>query len=268
MAINALFQHQLDRFGVVTVMDVTLFDKLTNKPVLFLDTLKMSTIAAEGQEKNVTGGKYADQLLTYNFGRSVSIEFQDALLSMGSMQEIWGATVNSTNVKFHDKLTVAYGTGIATGYTALTKDEIFYAYNVTKGAEIDLGVDKANVTVTGGTVRFTAAPGATDQVTIHFMNAADTAGTYTPAEAILRSSSFPKTVKLVGRTFILEQRTGAKVEIEVEIPKLKLASNFTLTMDAEGDASVFDFSGMALIDGDDKDIFKIRTIGYTDEVNA
>jgi len=129
MAINALLQHEIDRFGVITVMDVTLFEKLTNKPVLFLDTLKMSNISSEAQEKNVTGGKYADLLLTYNFGRSVSIEFQDALLSMASMQEIWGATVSKTDIKFHDKmLDVAYSTGVALGADVVLAD-VSYVYN-------------------------------------------------------------------------------------------------------------------------------------------
>lgn len=259
MAINALLQHELDRFGVITVMDVTLFDKLTNKPVLFLDTLKMSNITAEGQQKDITGGKYADLLLTYNFGRSVNIEFQDALLSMASMQEIWGATVVDSGVKFHDKKTVAYGTGINTGYAALDPADLMYAWNVTDGVEINL----ADAEITAGIVTFDTAPGSDDEVTLYFMNAASTDG-YTPMEAILKSASFPKTVKLVGRTFILEQRTGQMVEIEVEVPKLKLASNFTMSFDAEGDASVFDFSGMALIDGADKEIFKVRTIGYSE----
>lgn len=265
MAINALLQHEIDRFGVITVMDVTLFDKLTNKPVLLLDTLKMSNITAEAQEKNVTGGKYADLLLTYNFGRSVSIEFQDALLSMSSMQEIWGATISNTDIKFHDKmLDVAYSTGVALGADVVLAD-VSYVYNRTTEAEVALG---ANATVTAGTITFTAGAAATDKLDIYFMNAVPVDANYTPMEAILRSSSFPKTVKLVGRTFIMEQRTGQMVEIEVEIPKLKLASNFTLTMDAEGDASVFDFSGMALIDGSEKDIFKVRTLGYSDVVNA
>ncbi len=262
MAINGLLQHELDRFGVVTVMDVTLFDKLTGKPVLFLDTLKISSITADSQMKEIKGGKYADLLITYDFARSVSIEFQDALLSMSSMQEIWGATVKEGTM-FHDKVTVAYGTGIDTDFADLTKEDITYAWNVTTGAEIALDT---NVTVTAGVVTFTAGAGATDEVTLYFMNDAPT-DNYNPYEGILRSSSFPKTVKLVGRTFIIEQRTGQQVEIELEIPKLKLASNFTLSMDAEGDASVFDFSGMALIDGVDKELFKIRTLGYAADIN-
>jgi hypothetical protein len=265
MAINALLQHEIDRFGVITVMDVMLFDKLNNKPVLFLDTLKMSNITAEGQEKTVTGGKYADQLLAYNYGRSVSIEFQDALLSMASMQEIWGATITDTDIRFHDKmLGKLYGTGVALGANVV-KADVQYVFNKTTNLEVALGT---NLTVTTGTATFTAGAGATDLLDIYYMNDVPVDVNYTPMEAILKSSSFPKTVKLVGRTFIMEQRTGQMVEIEVEIPKLKLASNFTLTMDAEGDASVFDFSGMALIDGAEKEIFKVRTLGYADVVNA
>mgnify|MGYP000379636825 CR=1 FL=1 len=250
MAINALLQHEIDRFGVITVMDVTLFDIISKKPVLFLDTLKMSNITAEGQQKDIKGGKYADLLLSYNFGRSVSIEFQDGGYG--------GSGGYSNNV------VVSNAGLIATGYAALAAADLLYAWNVTDEVEIDL----TTATIASGTVTFSTAPGTTDQVTLYFKNAAPVDANYTPMEAILKSSSFPKTVKLVGRTFIMEQRTGQMVEIEIEVPKLKLASNFTLSFDAEGDASVFDFSGMALIDGAEKDVFKIRTIGYSDVVNA
>ena len=50
MAIE-LLQHALERFGVVTVMDATLYEVGTNKPVMFLDTLKISNISSETQEK-------------------------------------------------------------------------------------------------------------------------------------------------------------------------------------------------------------------------
>jgi uncharacterized Zn ribbon protein len=54
---------------------------------------------------------------------------------------------------------------------------------------------------------------------------------------------------MVGTTFVIDQDSGKKKLLQIIIPKLKINSNFSFTMDAEGDASVFDFNGVALSDG-------------------
>jgi hypothetical protein len=65
-------------------------------------------------------------------------------------------------------------------------------------------------------------------------------------EMILKATDFPPTLRMVGETIVLDADKGQKIAFQIEIPKLKLNSNFTLTLDAEGDPSVFDFSGVAL----------------------
>jgi hypothetical protein len=66
-------------------------------------------------------------------------------------------------------------------------------------------------------------------------------------------------MKLVGESFVIEEKTGKKKKIKIEVPKLKINSNFSFTMDAEGDASVFDFSGVAL--AQDGELIKIQFLG-------
>jgi hypothetical protein len=65
-------------------------------------------------------------------------------------------------------------------------------------------------------------------------------------EMILKATDFPPTLRMVGETIVLDADKGEKIAFQIEIPKLKLNANFTLTLDAEGDPSVFDFSGVAL----------------------
>ena len=74
-------------------------------------------------------------------------------------------------------------------------------------------------------------------------------------------------MKLVGTSFVIEEKTGKKKKIQIEIPKFKINSNFSFTMDAEGDASVFDFNGVALVQ--DGELMKIQFLGdYDYDVNA
>lgn len=263
MANIDLLQHEIERFGVVTVMDVTLFDILTGRPVLFLDTLKISNISGEGQEKEITGGRYAERLLGYNYGRRVNLEFQDALLSPASMKHLWGAKQSANTVGHtYEVLSAVVSASDATVTLA----------GPNKATAVILGVTDLTDGIVYETADWSFVLG-TGVLTIE--GAAATAGnsirvdyTYTAAagaqvsEMVITASSFPTTVKLVGQSFVLNQATGQQVNIEIEVPKLKLASNFTMTLDAEGDASVFDFSGMALTSGAEKELVKIKLLGY------
>lgn len=260
-----LLKHEIERFGVVTVMDATLFDIDTNVPVLFLDTLKISNITAEGQEKTITGGKYADLLLTYNFGRSMSLEFQDALISPASMKELWGTT-EAEAVMAHN-----YVQGVASSTSSIVlepktlKDgvlaavELLSATNLTTGVTYTVSGLTPQVVFYDGDITVTATIAVGDIIRVDYKY--EVAEGNNVRELILTSSSFPKTVKLVGRTFVLNQNNGNEVQFEIEVPKLKLASNFSMTLDAEGDASVFDFSGMALISGADKELIRFKLLG-------
>jgi hypothetical protein len=86
-------------------------------------------------------------------------------------------------------------------------------------------------------------------------------------EVTLTNDNFPTAMKLVGTSFVIEEKTGKKKRIQIEIPKFKINSNFSFTMDAEGDASVFDFNGVALVQ--DGELMKIQFLGdYDYDVNA
>lgn len=86
-------------------------------------------------------------------------------------------------------------------------------------------------------------------------------------EVTLTNDNFPIAMKLVGTSFVIEEKTGKKKKIQIEIPKFKINSNFAFTMDAEGDASVFDFNGVALVQ--DGELMKIKFLGaYDYDVNA
>jgi hypothetical protein len=78
----------------------------------------------------------------------------------------------------------------------------------------------------------------------------------------LTTDNFPDTVHFVGTTFVIDQGTGKRKMMNIEIPKLKLGSSFEFTLEAEGDASTFDFSGVAL--SNDGELIKMQYLGDVD----
>lgn len=249
-----ILQHNIDRFGMVTVMDVVLYKVNSSEPVLFLDTLKMTNISVEGNNKEIRGGVGNDMLISYDFGRTANIEMQDALLSPDSLSFLWGRTgegdpLDETDVDYEDnevgKAALVDGTVQFTLENTNAKDGTYSALNTD-------GTTKGTVTVTSGVVTagsLTLVAGEDYRI---FFTATEPTGKL----ITLTNDNFPSAVKLVGTTFVINERDGSKKRVQIEIPKFKINSNFSFTMDAEGDASVFDFNGVAL--ADDGELIKFR----------
>lgn len=122
----ANFQSMIQRFGVVTVMNVDVYETsqftltgtngwdhkqadvigqeiVAATPLCHLDTLKISNMSQEGPTKTVTGGQYSNPLI--KFGKSARLEMQDALGNAraldaltGTVSETAGTALDYTNV--------------------------------------------------------------------------------------------------------------------------------------------------------------------------
>jgi len=343
---DQLLNHFKDKFGIVTVVNATFYDVDGKVPKISFDTLKMSNITSEGQQKEIRGGQGAELLLQYDFGRTANVEITDALVSVGSLEYLFGGT-QSTGVKQFprkiegdieaagtwpaglagDRVTTeptkaifvrpdgtkfeSEGAFTTPNYAlptisasstdpkyapAGTKFMLFYVAQKTVGAEkiitgafvsgVAFGTNAAtapadylansNVTVvwtnldTGDVHTFVSVGGwpviadldesvaIGDTYTIYYITTTNQ-GKFGFKEMVLRASDFPPIVRFIGETVVLDADTGRKIAMQIEIPKLKLNANFTLSFDAEGDPSVFDFSGVAL--SHNGDLLVVRTLG-------
>lgn len=89
------------KYGIKEVADVVFYsittvgDENFYTPVLFLDTLKVSTLEKSAEKVVAKGGKGNKQLITWNFGKEITLNLEDALFSPASMSMIWGGKLNS-----------------------------------------------------------------------------------------------------------------------------------------------------------------------------
>ena len=276
----SIIEHNLKRFGMVTVMDVVLRDPLTKKPLIELDTLKISNISTEASQKEITGGIGAPLLITYDYGRRANVEVTDALLSMYSLEMLWGEEVNEDNIDYYaDPIeymiadsSVDTDIDLTRGSYVNTKDSDdatacqIYVANATQSIELAETTDWTYATDTVTILSTSTNVVDNDYVKIWYLATATEAtnlANYTPLEMVLRSSKFPPTVELWGRTYLVEEKTGKEIVAELFIPKFKINANFSFTMEAEGDASVFDFTGWALDLNDE--LITIKTLYYRDQ---
>lgn len=83
----------LDRHGIKEVADVTFYENLDGtpgKPVLYLDTLKISTSEQTAEAAEARGGKGNTALLAWDYGKEVTLNLEDALFSRRSLETIFG----------------------------------------------------------------------------------------------------------------------------------------------------------------------------------
>ena len=89
------------KYGIKEVADVVFYsineigDEVFYTPVLFLDTLKVSTVEKTAEKVEARGGYGNKKLITWNFGKDIVLNLEDALFSPASMSMIWGGTLES-----------------------------------------------------------------------------------------------------------------------------------------------------------------------------
>lgn len=162
------------RFGIKEVADVhfyavdasvesladaiTTYEKAT--PVISFDTLKVSNIESTAESSEARGGKGNAALISWDYGREITVTLEDALMSMETLSMLFEGDLEN--------------------------------------------IDK---TIT------------------------------------INANTFPGTYAVIGTTFARDEATGTDEVFKFVIPKAKIQSETTLTMEAEGDPTVI---GMTL----------------------
>ena len=102
-----LFQQ----YGIKEVADVTFYsinsvgDEEYYTPVLYLDTLKVSTLEKKAEKVTANGGYGNKKLIAWNFGKEITLNLEDALFSPASMSLMWGGQLEAKFSKYTSAIT-------------------------------------------------------------------------------------------------------------------------------------------------------------------
>ena len=231
----------LDRYGIKEVADVTFYalddNGVPSYPVLYLDTLKVSTIEQTAEEADARGGKGNAALISWDYGKEITVTLEDALFSAKSMAIMFGnGTVNEYS---GDK-------------ALIMKTEQFVATGT------DLPTKDSETDVSGWKYRFAGPDGKLyKKINPKFYDAkGNTVTAFTVNEKYfcsfdlkvdgsvieISANSFPGTYYVTGDTYARSEASGADEFFQFIIPKAKVTSENTITLEAEGDPSVFNMN--------------------------
>jgi formylmethanofuran dehydrogenase subunit D len=242
-----------NKFGAKEVLDCTLYDMATGKPVIVFDTLKTSEIAVTTEKVYARGGKGNSKLLTWEINKDAKLTISDALLSPKSMELLSGVATKIGTQTITMRQKTEWDT---TGASPIDKGDL-YPLTATSGGAIslafvpkeaaanilvyeatdDCGTPLAMTSATLSDKTLTVPAAASKKVIVYYTyTSASTAETY-----VIDSTHFASAYKLVGDTVVKNSATGKDEAFQITIPNLQWSSALTLSFSADGDPSVQTF---------------------------
>ena len=272
----------LDRYGIKEVADVTFYeikdDGTPGKPVLFLDTLKVSTIEQTAETADARGGKGNPKLITWDYGKEITVNIEDALFSPKSMAIMLGdGQVAQGGGAFIRKTAVIRMGKASDGKIKMLNDyvvaDVYDANEGSKRVKLYLG---GEATAPMGEVKINGqllfSDGTNNAVlydedgtvldeafTESDLKSLYTTGFTVPVSKNLdghkfmftywvkattktitvSGDSFPGTYYIQGDTYSRSDVTGKDQFFQFIIPKAKMTAENTITLEAEGDPATF-----------------------------
>ena len=276
-----------DKYGIKEVANVY-FEALEDDAaagvyagdiVLFLDTLKVSTIETTAENTAAQGGWGNPKLVQWDYGKEINITLEDALMSLESLRFMLGGAIKKSTtagekviVRHTEEVVVDSSKKVPAPKDHLTGKTLYpkatYGHPIRL---INLGGGTDSTTAGTRTQIVVAEVGGADQVmtdlnTIQFKNPAagiDSLTDPTPGDHIrifwedvvtsattdesavevtISPDTFPGTYRVVGDTFMRSEKTGKDEPFQFVINKAKVQSNVTITLQAEGDPSTFEMT--------------------------
>ena len=270
----------LDRYGIKEVADVTFYkinpDGSQGAPVLFLDTLKVSTIEQTAETVDARGGKGNPKLITWDYGKEITVNIEDALFSPKSMAIMLGdGTVSAPASEYITRTAVVRldSTGkfpdyfVADVYDATVggsvRKKVYIGPNesapegmvalASSGVQLHAAstFEKATLVTEAGSVVDSA-------FTADDLRAASASAVYstyagqkmmftyglkaTTKKIVVSGDSFPGTYYVTGDTYARSDVDGSDHFFQFVIEKAKMTAENTITLEAEGDPSTFSMS--------------------------
>ena len=205
-------------------------------PVLFLDTLKVSTLEQASETTDARGGRGNSKLITWDFGKEITLSIEDALFTPASMAAIWG------------------GEDFKDGVKQAKKIDRFQKYTADRNFIVPAGNFEGTPTegdMTAQAVYYDpttmepyqdGTPIAIGEIYYKFTRSVAYGDNSLGKKIEISADKFPGTYRLVGETVVRNKDSKKDQRFQFIIPEGKMsASDASLTLEADGDPVTFSF---------------------------
>lgn len=255
----------LEKYGIKEVCDMIFYERdsvgAPSAPVLYLDSLKVSTASQAAESSDATGGKGNGVLISWDYGRDITVNLEDALFSAKSLAMIYGGQLKNVATGLEvlrtftpDNFTKKSGATPEVWEVTLANQTVefpladlstkgkFYKYD----ENMEVQLVKAPTTLNGT---------AFDFVTVDLSDFVTVSGQTIRVDA----STFPGTYYVTGDTYARNANTGRDEFMQLIFPKAKITSDdVEITMEADGDPSTFNMNLRVLRDKDGRQMQLVK----------
>ena len=262
----------LDKYAIKEVADV-MFYELDSKgapsaPVLYLDTLKTSTLSQSSETVDARGGKGNVKILSWDTNKELTIEMEDAVYSAKSLGIMFGGDMKVYGDKQEVLKTLRYSLeAIKPSGNYLTFDiagnKLYiakalvtaFSYQKTDGTEVANPVPMAPATVNWTTGKDTEGNQSIEFITFDLLDCTSTAADRASNNGVINGgvtidigAEFnSNTYYITGDTYARNVASGKDEFLQFIIPKGKVsAEDVSLTMEADGDPATFSMTVQCL----------------------
>ena len=209
-------------------------------PVLFLDTLKVSTIEQTAETTYATGGRGNANLIGWDFNKEITLTLQDALYTPASMSAMLGSyegndfTSGVKDTKKIDRME-----------KCIAKRSFIVPAGNSDGVPSEGEQSPQAVYIEIATMKpyQDGAPIAEGEVYLKWTRSIAYGDNSLGNTIEISAEKFPGTYKIVGDTFARSEATGEDQRFQFVVPKAKISpESTTITLEAEGDPTVFDLT--------------------------
>lgn len=224
--------------AAVTGLKIHKVKKTVNRytPVLFLDTLKVTNINQTAEQVYATGGRGNANLIGWDYGKEITLHFEDALFTPASMSATFGAYEGGdfrTGVKDvkeldrMEKVVAARSFIVPAGNSNGTPSE---ADHTAQAVYVDPNTMEP---YQDGT------PIAEGEVYLKWTRSIAYEGNSLGSKIEISADKFPGTYKIVGDTFVRSKDTGEDQRFQFVVNQAKMGGEQSIELSADGDPVVF-----------------------------
>ena len=246
------------KYAAVTVCDVTLYDLVSKYPVMFFDTLQVTSIEGAAETTDIQGGQGNATLASVSHSKTVDVTFDDAIMTMSSLALLTGGNLERANNENKITMTQTELVEVKSGADVIVLSEevkegtYVWAARMVNGVLSTATRTKAKASAGMKEVKisdlYNARVEAEDTIYRVFYQYEKGLEAGEISELTVLADKFAGTYRFIGDTVLFNQYTGTNDVFQIEIPRLKLDSSYSMSFNASTEAIVFSFKGKALRD--------------------
>ena len=233
------------RYGSREIANVVFKDIESGKPVLYLETLKVSTLEQTADSFYARGGRGNNRLIGWDSNKEMTFMMEDALITPESLALLFGTDVEVGAQMVHKKEALVVGADdkvtLAETPSSAAGAKLFVFKSNAYGAEIlgDALTIDTDYTISGKEITFLVASGLEEGDTVIVDYYYDSAsGT---KQVVMLADKFPGYYTVEAEFLWRDEATGQDVPAIYTIHRGRIMSNVSIEAQAEGDPATFNF---------------------------